>query len=137
MSMYPNEYHDLLSDDNQVAFLVLSFTLADGSPMTAPVWFLADGDSLLLNTSVDALKAKAMRARPNVSAVVMSEENHARYVLVRGTAQQADDVDKVAMYRRMIFKYSRREPKSEVEDSVFFRITPHKVSAFDYSDLEM
>jgi nitroimidazol reductase NimA-like FMN-containing flavoprotein (pyridoxamine 5'-phosphate oxidase superfamily) len=132
-----HEFNDLIAEGNARAFMVLAFLLTDGTPLTAPVWFLADGDSFLIGTDPSSIKAKAMRVRPSIAATILSEETQARYISIRGKAEELHGFDWFATYRRMVRKYEGREPKQPDTPHVFFRITPTRISAFDYRTLEV
>jgi PPOX class probable F420-dependent enzyme len=131
----PAGFEDLFADDT-LAFLALATVRPDGSPVVVPVWFVAAEDGLIFSTGIDSLKARDMRERPNVAGMVMEEGEHARYVSVRGTAHEVLDpttegIDAQALYRRIVRRYEGHDPSGEHTD-VFFRLTPTKVSGYDY-----
>lgn len=77
-----------------------------------------------------------MRERPLVAGMVMEEGEHARYVSVRGTADEvldavAEGLDAQALYRRIVRRYEGHDPAGEHTD-VFFRLVPSKVTGYDY-----
>src|SRR5262245_27651731 len=86
---FPEGYADLFVDTSR-AFLMLATLRPAGAPVIVPVWFVADADGLLFTTERDSLKARDMRARPEVGAVVMKEGEYARYVSVRGRVIEID-----------------------------------------------
>ncbi len=131
----PAGYEDLFADDT-CSFLALATVRPHGSPVVVPVWFVADGEGLLFSTGAESLKARDMRERPVVAGMVMEEGEHARYVSVRGTAHEvldpeAEGLDAQAVYRRIVRRYEGHDPVGEHTD-VFFRLTPTKVSGYDY-----
>lgn len=131
----PAGFEDLFADDT-CAYLALATVRPDGSPVVAPVWFVADAGGLFFSTGTDSLKARDMRERPLVAGMVMEEGEHARYVSVRGTADEvldavAEGLDAQALYRRIVRRYEGHDPAGEHTD-VFFRLVPSKVTGYDY-----
>ncbi len=132
MKQVPDDYSDMLTDDSR-SFMILTTLLSDGSPIVTPIWYTVEGDSYLITTHPDSLKARNMRARPAIAFVLVIEGNMARYISVRGTASEALDMDAKAVQARIVRKYEGHDPTVEREETVF-KITPNKTNAFDYSD---
>lgn len=133
----PVEYADLF-DDATRAFLMLATLRPTGEPVIVPVWFVADDDGLLFSTGRDSLKARDLRARPAVGAVVMAEGEYARYVSVRGRAIEITDpaaagIDAQAVYRRIVRRYQEQDPAEPFADSIF-RLVPERMTGYDYRD---
>lgn len=128
----PDDYADMVTDDGR-SFMMLTTLLGDGSPIVTPIWFTIEGDSYLITTHPDSLKARNMRARPAVAFAIVIEGNMARYISVRGKAVEALEMDAKAVQAQIVRKYEGHNPTIEREE-VVFRITPEKTSAFDYSD---
>jgi pyridoxine/pyridoxamine 5'-phosphate oxidase len=134
----PEGYEDLF-DDSTRAFLVLATLRGEGGPVVSPVWFASDGTGLLFTTDDGAAKAKDMRTRPQVAAVVMAEGDHERYVSVRGEAVELVDpvatgVDVEALHRRILQRYEGRDPQTPFEGAVF-RLVPFRLTGYDYRSL--
>ncbi len=134
----PEGFEDLF-DDSTRAFLVLATLRGDSGPVVAPVWFVTDEGGLLFTTDGTAAKAQDMRARPQVAAVVMAENDHERYVSVRGEAVElvdpvAEGVDVEALHRRILQRYEGRDPQTPFEGAVF-RIVPLRLTGYDYHAL--
>lgn len=132
MKQVPDEYGDLLTDDGR-SFMMLTTLMPDGSPIVTPIWFTVEGDDYLITTHPDSIKAKNMRARPEVAFAILKEGNSARYIGVRGIATEALEMDAKAVQARIVRKYEGHDPTVEREETVF-KIAPTKTSAFDYSD---
>jgi nitroimidazol reductase NimA-like FMN-containing flavoprotein (pyridoxamine 5'-phosphate oxidase superfamily) len=133
----PAGYEDLFSDDSR-AFLMLATTRPTGAPVIVPVWFVADTHGLLFTTAVDSLKARDMRARPEVGAVVMGQGEYARYVSVRGRAIEVTDpgaegIDAQDLHRRIVRRYEHRDPGQPFTDAIF-RLVPERMRGYDYRD---
>jgi len=133
----PIGYEDLF-DDSSRAFLVLATLRGDGDPVVAPVWFVSDASGLLFTSGSDAAKTRDMRARSRVAGVVMAEEQHERYVSVRGNAVELvgpllQGIDVEALHRRIVKRYEGRDP-SEPLDGTVFRLVPQRVTGYDYRD---
>lgn len=71
----------------------LAYTAANGRPLTAPIWFVVDGDRLAFNTASTNAKAASMRRDPRVTLCVDLPEPPYAFVQVQGTAELSDDLD--------------------------------------------
>jgi PPOX class probable F420-dependent enzyme len=83
-----------MTDAERRAFLldgtrtaILGTTHQDGRPMAVPVGFTLDGDDVIILTSDESLKAKALQRDPRVSVVVDDPTPPFRYVSIEGTAE--------------------------------------------------
>ena len=133
----PAQYADLFRDESR-AFLVLATVRASGAPVIAPVWFVAGDDGLYFSTGRDSLKARDMRDRPEIGAIVMAECGYARYVSVRGRAEELTDpeaagIDAEALYRRIVRRYQDEDPTEPFSDAIF-RLVPERMTGYDYRD---
>jgi nitroimidazol reductase NimA-like FMN-containing flavoprotein (pyridoxamine 5'-phosphate oxidase superfamily) len=137
MMQIPAGYDDLFRDDTS-AFLVLATVRAHGAPVIAPVWFVMGDDGLYFSTGRDSPKARDMRERPEVGAIVMAEHDYARYVSVRGQAAEITDpaaagIDAEALYRRIVRRYQHEDPNAPFSDAIF-RLVPERITGYDYRD---
>ncbi|MFN3258143.1 MAG: PPOX class F420-dependent oxidoreductase [Ilumatobacter sp.] len=78
----PNAYLDLL--DAPLTAL-LATVMQTGAPQVSPVWFLRDGDDILVSSVGGRLRERHVRANPHVALTVLDPQNPMRYVEVRGT----------------------------------------------------
>lgn len=69
----------------------LSWLSASGRPLVAPVWFVVDGDGLVLNTGKDTAKGRALARDPRVSLCVDLEQPPYAFVQVQGEAELSED----------------------------------------------
>ncbi len=132
MKQVPDEYRDMLTDDGR-SFMMVTTLMPDRSPIVTPIWFTVEGDDYLITTHPESIKAKNMRARPEVAFAILMEGNSARYIGVRGIATEATEMDAKAVQARIVRKYEGHDPTVEREETVF-KINPTKTSAFDYTD---
>lgn len=63
----------------------------DGSPHAAPVWFLIDGEALIVSTRTNSQKHRNMARDGRVSFSVIDPANPMSYVEIRGVAVADDD----------------------------------------------
>ena len=70
----------------------LAVTRADGRPHVTPIWFVLDGDDIVLNTGADTIKGKALRRDPRVSLAVDDQEPPYSFVVIEGTAEVSEDL---------------------------------------------
>ena len=84
----PEAYLDLL--DAPISGL-LATTMSSGAPQVSPVWFLRDGDEILVSSVGGRLREKHVRANPHVSMTIVDPDNMMRYIEVRGRMSVSDD----------------------------------------------
>jgi PPOX class probable F420-dependent enzyme len=83
------EVRDFLSHGTRTG--KLSWLSASGRPLVAPVWFVVDGDGLVLNTGKDTAKGRALARDPRVSLCVDLEQPPYAFVQVQGEAELSED----------------------------------------------
>ncbi|MFD9128855.1 PPOX class F420-dependent oxidoreductase [Kitasatospora sp. NPDC059571] len=92
----------------------LATTRADGRPHVAPVWFLLDGDDLVLNTGRDTVKGRTLARDPRVMLCVDDERPPFSFVLVQGRAVLSDDLAEVRAWAgRIAARYMGEERAEE------------------------
>jgi PPOX class probable F420-dependent enzyme len=88
-----------LSDDIKVLldrpnFAHLSTLMPDGSPQSAPVWILREGDRILIGTGEGSLKAKNTRRDPRIALSITDMEDPYSEAQLRGrVVEQRPDGD--------------------------------------------
>ena len=88
MSALPDAYVDLLDGPYTATLVTL---LADGSPQGSPVWYVRDGDNVLVSTTRGRLKHRNVLRDPRVALTIVDPARPLRYVEVRGTVAVEDD----------------------------------------------
>ena len=110
----------------------LATIMPDGQPQVNPVWCDYDGTYVRLNSAKGRTKDKNMRARPQVTVLLVDPESVWHWVEVRGiveeiTEEGADDhIDSLAKKYLGVDSYPFR---SEKEVRVMYRIKPSRVNA--------
>ncbi len=111
---------------------VLATISPSGRPQATPVWFLLDGDHILVNTSAGRVKLRNMEADPRVTLTIVDRENPYQYVQIRGRVarfdrnQGAPDIDRLSMrYRERPYTYP---PTDAPEKRVSIHISPLRFS---------
>ncbi|HEY2286692.1 MAG TPA: PPOX class F420-dependent oxidoreductase [Streptosporangiaceae bacterium] len=69
----------------------LAVTRADGRPHVTPIWFVLDGDDVILNTGAESIKGKALRRDPRVSLSVDDQRPPYSFVVIEGVAEISED----------------------------------------------
>ena len=62
-----------------------------GPPHMSPVYYVMDGDDILISTTHSRFKAKAIKRNPEVSVCVLAEQYPFPYLLVYGVGQIEED----------------------------------------------
>jgi PPOX class probable F420-dependent enzyme len=99
-----------------------------GRPQATPVWFMLDGNEVLINTAKGRAKLRNLQANPRVSLAIYDRDNPYAYVQIRGIATAFDekngarDIDRLSLrYRGEPYKY---QPGNTPADRVSVRIKP-------------
>src|SRR5579864_1375856 len=70
----------------------LAVTRPDGRPHVTPIWFVLDGDDVVLTTSSTGVKGRALRRDPNAALCVDDQEPPYSFVMIEGEATLSDDL---------------------------------------------
>ncbi len=74
---------------------VFSYARRHGPPSMSIVYYVMDGDDLLVSTMQDRAKARAVARNPEVSICVLDENWPVTYLVIYGEAQVETDPDAV------------------------------------------
>lgn len=132
-----------MSDDERRGFLSagtrtgkLATVRPDGRAHLAPVWFVLDGDELVLTTGAATVKGRNLRRDPRVSVLVDDETPPFAYVLVEGVASVSDDLaEMLGWATRIGGRYMGRDRaeafgrRNAVPGELLVRVTPTKMLA--------
>lgn len=112
----------------------LTTVRADGQPQSVPVWFLWDGQTLLIYTRPNTQKLRNMARHPRVGLHFNTDERGDDVVRIEGTAQVLPDFPPATQVPEMIDKYRAgiarigMDPESFAHVySVAIRVTPERV----------
>ncbi|MEV6208745.1 PPOX class F420-dependent oxidoreductase [Kitasatospora sp. NPDC051914] len=73
----------------------LATTRADGRPHVAPVWFVLDGDHLVITTGSTTVKGRNLTRDPRAMVCVDDQQPPYSFVLVQGRAEISEDPDEL------------------------------------------
>jgi len=129
-----------LSDPRVARFLetkqvvVLATLTADGSPVLTPMWFLLDGESLVMVTQAGSSKVANLARDPRVAVVAEAgTRGDIRGVAVRGRAVVLPDSgERAGLAGRLLDRYHpdlerRWAGRLMPPDRVMFRVEPTHV----------
>lgn len=116
----------------------LSTVRAGGRPEPSPVWFLWDGESIVIFSRPDTVKIRNIAARPNVSLNLNSDYYGGDVVVIAGEARIVPDVRAADAFPALVEKYRENldNPGSvsteqfTSEYSVAIQITPTRLRGF-------
>ena len=107
-------------------FAVLGTINKDGSPQLTTMWYLLDGDVILMNTKAGRTKERNMRRDPRISVCI---EDGYSYVTISGTVEMVDDpqVAQRDIYRLAVRYNGEEEARRQMEEqfSKETRVTLH------------
>ena len=113
---------------------------ADGTPVPTPVWFVWDGESLLVYSQRDKLKLRHIAANPRVALAMRTDDHGDLVVVITGDAavdESAPPCDQVPgyieKYAASIARLGADVPGFAGEYSVPIRVRPTKLRFADFS----
>ena len=130
MQSIPESHRDLFEDQTR-AYAYLATTMADGSPQVTPIWFNADGEHVLINSTIGRVKDRNMRSRPKVALLIMDPRTPYHYVQIRGPVVEITDEGGVDHIKTLSKKYTG-SPVFDVQPGdvrVIYKILPERVFA--------
>jgi PPOX class probable F420-dependent enzyme len=74
----------------------------DGRPHVAPIWFVLDGDDLMLTTGADSVKGRALRRDARATLCVDDETPPFAFVVIEGLAEISQDHDETLRWATAI-----------------------------------
>jgi PPOX class probable F420-dependent enzyme len=77
----------------------------DGRPHTVPVWFLWDGETILMFRAIK-VKVQELKQNPNVTLALDPSNNGNDIVVIEGTAELVEDVNITATLPAFVQKYN-------------------------------
>jgi len=107
-----------------------------GAPAPVPVWFLWDGDSILVYSQPDTPKLRNIAANPRVALHLNDDGRGSDIVTVAGRAAVSDDPTAervpayIEKYRGLIAENSWTPESFAADYSVPIRIEPRRVRGF-------
>lgn len=132
----PESHVDLLLEPVNA---VLSTLMPDGQPQMSIVWADYDGESVLINTTLERQKGKNMRLDPKVNVLIIDPKNSNRYLEIRGRVLGYTQEGAIPHADKQARAYSNNKQKhfygdiypkeqQELETRVIFKISPIKVN---------
>ncbi len=134
----PETYRRLLESGVTAAMATIN---ADNLPQLTPVWVNHDGTHLNLNSVRGRLKDRNLRARPDVSLMLVNPENPYHWITVYGRVEEiideddpakgkqaTDNIDDLAEIYVNQRPYPFRDPKGETR--VLYKVRPTRILTF-------
>lgn len=132
--MTETEWRAFLSEGTRTG--KLATTRADGRPHVAPIWFLLDGDDLVLNTGESTVKGRSLLRDGRVSLCVDDDRAPYSFVMVEGLASTDRDPEQLLHWAtRIAARYMGQEraeaygTRNAVPGELLVRIRIEKVVA--------
>jgi PPOX class probable F420-dependent enzyme len=114
----------------------LAVTRPDGRPHVTPIWFVLDGDDVILNTGEASVKGRALRRDPRVSLCVDDQQPPFSFVVIEGEATLSEDLSELRRWAAVIGgRYMGADRAAEfgarngVPGELLVRIRPSRVIA--------
>lgn len=122
----PDSHRDLFDGE----FATLATVGPDGRPQLSEVWFLAEGDEVVVSLNTARQKTKNLAANPVCTLFLLDLQNPYRYLELRGDAVVEPD-DDYALADRVGAKYGAdlRQHDGPGDRRVAVRLRPVRVNA--------
>ena len=131
----PNTHLDLFQ---RPVHGVLTTIMPDGAPQSSLIWVDYDGESLLINTTLERQKGRNMQTNPKVTILVIDPKDSSRWIELRGRVKEITQTGAEAHANKLTQRYcpDKRHfygdvyppEQKERETRVIVRIEPIKVS---------
>jgi PPOX class probable F420-dependent enzyme len=132
-----------MSDDERRRFMSegtrtgkLATVRADGAPHVAPIWFVLDGDDVLLMTGARTRKGRNLRRDPRASLVVDDERPPFAWARIEGVAELSDDLGEMLPWSiRIAGRYMGDDQaeaygrRNAVAGELLVRIRPRRIAS--------
>jgi PPOX class probable F420-dependent enzyme len=133
-TMTTQQWHEFVMTGTRTGKLAV--TLRDGRPHVTPIWFVLDGDDVVLTTGSTSVKGRVLRRDPRVSLCVDDENPPYSFVVINGEATISEDPDQLLHWATVLGRrYMGAERGAEygarngVPGELLVRIKPARVIA--------
>ncbi|PAZ15558.1 PPOX class F420-dependent enzyme [Streptomyces sp. SA15] len=117
----------------------LSTVRADGSPHVTPVWFLLDGDDIVLTTEKDGVKGRNLARDGRFALCVDDDRPPYAFVVLQGRAETSENPEEMLRWGGLLGARYMGEDRTQEEyaarnggpGNLLVRGHIHKVIAFD------
>lgn len=116
----PERYCDIL--DSKVLGHLATVD-PNGRPQVNPVWFLWDGEHVLLSVKPETSKYRNMRANPNVAISFSDLSRPERYLEIRGTVVELELFDNLSWVNQLARKYTGAEFTQGADGEHRYKVT--------------
>ncbi len=99
----------------EVRFAVLGTINQDGTPQLTTMWYLLEGDTIVMNTKVGRAKERNMRRDPRISVCIADGYN---YLTLSGRVEMIDDPQTAQhdIYRLAARYHGEEKAKRKMEE---------------------
>jgi PPOX class probable F420-dependent enzyme len=88
-------------------YLSVTSFRGDGTPVATPVWFVQDGERLLVETDSSSYKVRRIRRNPSVTVAECTATGRVRGQPVAARAERLPDTETARVERMIARKYRR------------------------------
>lgn len=131
MNTIPDTHRDLVERPIVITLVTL---MPDSQPQATPVWFNFDGTYIWVNSARGRQKDLNMRARPQVTLLIIDPADPYRYMEIRGKVDQINEdgalehiVDLCERYLDHRDFYRNNPEGANTEIRVSYRIKPDHI----------
>jgi PPOX class probable F420-dependent enzyme len=120
----PDEHRDFIASNR---YCVVGTSRRSGPPALSPVFYVLDGDEIVVSMTADRHKYRAISSDPQVSLCIIHEQMPLPYVTVYGTGriEEAGAADAMAAVSEKIFgRPLTPEERTTIEQRV---VAEHRV----------
>ena len=116
----PDRYRDLLESRALAHFATVD---VNGRPQVNPVWFIWDGEHLLLSVRAETRKYQNLRANPHVALSISDPLRPDRYLELRGTVTELELFDNLSWVNQLANKYTGADYSGGKDGELRYKVT--------------
>lgn len=99
----PEQYHDILESRTLGHLATIT---AEGRPEVNPIWFLWDGEQVLISVKAETKKYRNLRRDPRLAISMLDAANPQRYLEIRGEVVAFERYDTLDFVNQLSQKYT-------------------------------
>ena len=116
----PERYHDILTSK---ALGHMATTDDQGRPQVNPVWFIWDGEHVLISVKAETVKYRNLRRDPHVAISFLDPNNPERHVEIRGEVTAFKRYEDLSFVNQLARKYTGEDFKHGHAGEERYRLT--------------
>lgn len=116
----PKQFHDILESTTLGHLATIG---KDGRPQVNPVWFLWDGEHLLLGVKAETVKYRNLRRDPRLAVSCLDPNDAHHYVELRGEVTEFELYRDLTFVNQLARKYTGKDMDAAEDGKERYKLT--------------